>query len=196
MRFTGRRTALSGSVRHLLHSFALLACLAPLHGATLERLTLDEMIAKSTAIVRGKVTGSWAGFSGPVIYTHYTIQVSEQLKGDPSGSVEVAIPGGEVKGLRQSFSGAPVLNQGEEYVLLLWTANGAPTQVIGLTQGLFSLPRNGGADPVATRAATRELMLDRESGRPVKDQTLTMPLSELRSRISTALGAAKRSKAQ
>ena len=41
------------------------------------------MIAKSTAIVRGKVVSSWAGFSGPVIYTHYTMQVSEQLKGDP-----------------------------------------------------------------------------------------------------------------
>jgi hypothetical protein len=196
MRFIGRRTALSGSVRHLLHALALLACLAPLHGATLERLTLDEMIAKSTAIVRGKVVSSWAGFSGPVIYTHYTIQVSEQLKGDPTSSVEVAIPGGEVQGLRQSFSGAPVLNQGAEYVLLLWTANGAPTQVIGLTQGLFTLPLNGGADPTATRAATRELMLDRESGRPVKDQTLTMPLSQLRSRISAALAAAKRSQAK
>lgn len=193
MRFTGRPTALSGSVRNFLHTFALLACLAPLHGATLERLTLDEMIAKSTAIVRGKVVSSWAGFSGPVIYTHYTIQVSEQLKGDPTGSVEVAIPGGEVKGMRQSFSGAPVLTAGAEYVLLLWTAQGAPTQVIGLTQGLFSLPHDGGADPVATRAATRELMLDKDSGRPVKDQTLTMPLSELRSRISTTLAAAKRS---
>jgi hypothetical protein len=192
MRFTGRRTALSVTVRHFLHTLALLACLAPLHGATLERLTLDEMIAKSTAIVRGKVTGSWAGFSGPVIYTHYAIQVEERLKGDASGSIEVVIPGGEARGMRQSFSGAPVLNQGGEYVLLLWTGKSGVTQVIGLTQGLFTLPANGGTDPVVTRTATRELMLDRETGQPVKDQTLTMRLSELRSRISTALTAVKR----
>ena len=55
-----------------------------------------------------------------------------------------------------------------------------------LTQGLFALPAKGGSDPTATRAATRELMLDRQTGQPVKDETLTMHLSELRSRISRA----------
>ena len=41
---------------------------------------------------------------------------------------------------------------------------------------------------MATRAASRELMLDRTTGRPVKDQTLTMRLSDLRSKIAGALG--------
>jgi hypothetical protein len=178
-------------VRHFLHILALIGCLAPLHGATLERLTLDEMIGKSTAIVRGKVTASSAAFSGPVIYTHYTIQVSEQYKGNPVGSVDVVIPGGAASGMRQSFSGVPVLDQGAEYVLMLWTGKDGMTQVIGLTQGLFAVPA-GGTDPLAIRTATRELMLDRQSGQPVKDETLTMHLSELRSRISTALTGAKR----
>jgi len=38
-------------------------------GATLERLTRDDLIAKSTAIVRGKVISSYASFRGPIIYT-------------------------------------------------------------------------------------------------------------------------------
>ncbi len=179
-------------MRHLLHILALIGCLAPLHGATLERLTLDEMIAKSTAIVRGKVTASSVSFSGPVIYTHYTVQVSEQYKGTPAGSVDVVFPGGAVSGMRQSFSGVPALDQGAEYVLMLWTGKDGVTQVIGLTQGLFTLPAGGGTDPLATRTATRELMLDRQSGQPVKDETLTMHLSDLRSRISTALAGVKR----
>ena len=52
--------------------------LAPLGGATLERLTLDDLIAKSTAIVRGKVTARYASFRGPIIYTHYEVQVSQR----------------------------------------------------------------------------------------------------------------------
>ena len=43
--------------RHFMLALVLTFCMWPLQGATLERLSLDDMIAKSTAIVRGKVTG-------------------------------------------------------------------------------------------------------------------------------------------
>jgi hypothetical protein len=160
----------------------------PLQCATLERLSLEEMITKSTAIVRGKVTDSWAAFSGPAIYTHYTIQVAERFKGTGGNSVDVVVPGGVANNLRQVFPGAPALSHGEEYVFFLWTSRAGLTQVIGLTQGLFSLPAGAAPDPVATRSASQELMLDRQTGRPVKDQTLTMRLSELRARIASTLG--------
>jgi len=55
---------------------------------------------------------------------------------------------------------------------------------------------DGTADPVATRSATRELMLESGTGRPVKDQTLSMHLSELRSRISSTLATANQSVAK
>jgi hypothetical protein len=61
--------------------------------------------------------------------------------------------------------------------------------VIGLTQGVFSLAKDHPADPTATRTASRELMLERTTGQPVKDQTLVMPLSELRTRVAAILGA-------
>jgi hypothetical protein len=176
--------------RHFPIAFALIFGMMPLRCATLERLSLDDMIAKSTAIVRGKVAGATATFSGPVIYTHYTIQVSEQFKGASQASVEVVVPGGVANGLRQSFSGAPVLNPGDEYVLFLYTGKSGLTTVTGLTQGLFSLPANGSADPTATRSATRELMLDPANGRPVKDQTLIMRLSDLRQRIAAGVKGA------
>jgi hypothetical protein len=173
--------------RHLVIAMAMTVCGLPLQCATLERLSLDDMIAKATAIVRGKVTTAYAASSGPVIYTHYTIQVQERLKGSGGATVDIVVPGGVANGLRQSFAGAPTFRNGEEYVFFLWTGQSGLTQVLGLTQGLFSVTQDGSPDPVSTRQASRELMLDPKTGQPVKDQTLTMHLSELRSRISSRL---------
>jgi hypothetical protein len=175
--------------RYLMLAMAVTACVLPLESATLERLSLDDMINRSTTIVRGKVTASWAAFTGSVIYTHYRIQVSEQFKGAGQNSVEVMTPGGTVKGLHQSFSGSPVLNQGDEFVFFLWTSKGGITWITGLTQGLFSLAGEGGADRTATRSASRELMLDPATSRPVKDSALSMSLSALRSRIAATMAA-------
>jgi hypothetical protein len=176
--------------RHLPIALVLTSCILPLQSATLERLSLDDMISKSTSVVRGKVTGSFAAFapSTPVIYTHYAIQVSERFKGPAGNSIEVVVPSGAAKNVQQSFAGAPSFSPGDEYVFFLWTSKAGLTQVIGLTQGLFSVAQDGSTDPVASRSASHELMLDRSTGQPVKDQPLLMHLSELRSRISSKLG--------
>jgi hypothetical protein len=172
--------------RHFMSALVLTFCMSPLQSATLERLSLDDMIAKSTSIVRGKVASAYAAASGPVIYTNYTVEVSERLKGAAGSSVQVSVPGGVANGLRQTFSGAPTLNLGDEFVFFLFTGRDGRTAIIGLTQGLFALPSDGSSDPLSTRSASRELMLDRTSGRPVKDQTMVMRLSELRTRIGKA----------
>ena len=174
-----------------LSIFALLAasCLMPLQSATLERLSLDDMITKSTSIVRGRVSSTWTAFTGSVIYTHYKIQVSESFKGSGQSTVEIMVPGGTMNGLHQSFSGAPVLKGGDEFVFFLWTSNTGITWITGLTQGLFALPAEDATDRVATRQASRELMLDAATSQAVKDSALSMRLSELRTRISTTLAA-------
>jgi hypothetical protein len=179
-----------GSVkRYLILAMVVTSCVLPLQCATLERLSLDDMITRSTSIVRGKVTASWAAFTGSVIYTHYQIQVSEQFKGATRNSMEVMTPGGTVKGLRQNFSGSPVLNQGDEFVFFLWTGKTGITWITGLTQGLFSLAGEGSTERMATRSASRELMLDPGTSRPVKDGALSMKLSTLRMRIAATLAA-------
>ena len=184
------RALVAGVKRYVIFAMLVTSCVLPLPSATLERLSLDDMITRSTTIVRGKVAASWAAYTGSVIYTHYQIQVSEQFKGTPRDSVEVMLPGGTAKGLSQSFSGSPVLKQGDEFVFFLWTSKGGITWITGLTQGLFSLPPgDAGTDRVATRAASAELMLDQQTSRPVKDTALTMSLSELRSRIAATLAA-------
>ncbi|MGA2268530.1 MAG: hypothetical protein ABSH44_08690 [Bryobacteraceae bacterium] len=177
--------------RHVWLVLWLAFGIQPLVCATLERLTLDDMITKSSAIVRGTVMDSWAAFSGSVIYTHYKVQVSESFKGSRQSSVEIVVPGGVVNNLSQSFSGSPAFNKGDEFVFFLWTSRAGLTQVMGLTQGLFAIGPEGhpgaSADPMATRAATHELMLDPKTAQPVKDALLSMRLSDLRSRIANTL---------
>ncbi|HUB80765.1 MAG TPA: hypothetical protein VMB03_18295 [Bryobacteraceae bacterium] len=174
-------------VKPLLLSTLILAyCAVALPAATLERLSLDDLIAKSTTIVRGKILNSYTATNGPVIYTHYRIQTSETLKGTANSVVEFQLPGGIANNVRQSFAGVPQFKPGDEYVFFLWTGRSGATQVMGLTQGLFSVAPGGGVDPLTTRAASHEVMLDHSTGKQVKDRTLTMHLSELRARIQGA----------
>jgi hypothetical protein len=175
--------------------FALLV--SPIWSATLERMSLDDMIVKSTTIVRGKVTGSWAAFTGAVIYTHYTIEVSETFKGAGRGTVEIMVPGGALNGVQQNFSGSPAMKAGDEFVFFLWTSKTGITWITGLTQGLFTLPAadrstaDQSTDRMAMRAASHELMLDPTTSQAVKDTALSMRLSDLRARIATTLGGGK-----
>jgi hypothetical protein len=166
--------------------FALLLLVAPFQAATLERLSLDEMSSQATSIVRGRILGSFGQFVGPVVYTHYKVQVTERYKGTTANALTVLLPGGSANGVQHDVAGAPQLNNGEEYVLFLWTGKSGITHIIGLSQGVFSLPQ-GETDPVAVRNASTEMMIDPATGLAVKDQRLTIRLSDLKSRISSAL---------
>lgn len=173
--------------RAVLSALLVALCLGLMPAATLERLSLNGMILGSTTIVRARVTSSYTAFSGPIIYTHYQIKVSETLKGSPAGSAEFVVQGGAANGMRQSFSGTPQFSTGDEYVFFLWTGKSGLTQIMGLTQGLFSVAQNGSKDPATTRSTSHEVMLERGTGRQVKDQTLVMTISQLRTQIGAAL---------
>lgn len=183
--------ARSGSVVKLARWAVCLIGIAPAWPATLERLTLDDMIARSTSIVRGQVTGSSSAYRGTVIYTHYSVGVSERWKGPSRGTEDVLVPGGVVNGIRQTFPGAPQLAAGQEYVLFLWTSSAGLTYTLGFTQGVFSLPKDTSGQTMAVRAPTTETLLEPVTGRVLKDQPIRMPLSKLVSRISAGVGATK-----
>lgn len=161
-----------------------------LPGATLERLTLNDMVRHSTSIVRGKVGAVYAAVSGPVVYTHYQLQISEVWKGSGATVVDVVVPGGTAGPLSQSFSGAPALARGSEYVLFLWRSPSGLNQVIGLSQGIFTLRSDPNGTITALRPAASEPMLD-ASGRPVKSEALSIPLNGLKSQVRQVLSAAE-----
>jgi hypothetical protein len=192
MNSAGQPRARNGVVRHFVLALLLTSCWMPLQGATLERLSMDELVAQSTAIVWAKVGTSYGQLHGSAVYTHYGIQIRETYKGSVKGAIDIVVPGGTAGGIRQDVAGAPQLAADTEYVFFLWTGKSGVTHVMGLTQGLFALDKPGDADPGAVREASTELMLDRATGRVVRDERLTMRLSELKATVAAKLrGTAK-----
>jgi len=167
-------------VRHIL--VGLMAVAASSMATTLEQLSVADMIQKSTAIVRAKVTGSTAANRNGTIYTYYHLQVLENLKASTSSSVDVAVPGGTLGNVTQSAAGAPELRPGTEYVLFLWTSKSGLTQILGLTQGAFDSQTTADGKTVLTRPGISERMLDAQ-GRVVVDSGMSLDLNDLRGRI-------------
>jgi hypothetical protein len=165
-------------------ALCLLVWLAPVWGATLEQLSVSDLIAKSTAIVQGQVTGSSTFLKGSVIYTDYKVGVTQQWKGAARSSVDVIVPGGIANGTRQTFPGAPQLSGGQPYVLFLWTSSKGATTTLGFTQGVFNLLKDGSGGVRASQMPTSETMLAPDTGQAVNSQPISMPLSQLVSLIT------------
>ena len=160
-------------------ALCLVFCLAPVGGATLELLSLNNLIGKSTTIVQAQVTGSSASYTGTVIYTHYKVNVVAQWKGATQASIDVLAPGGTANGIRQTYPGAPQLTTGRQYLLFLWKSSKGATYTLGLTQGVFDLVQDATGSVTAVQAPTTETILEPGTGRVVKDQPISLPLSQL-----------------
>lgn len=168
----------------------LLLCPLAVRPATLQQLSLDQMIDLSTEIVSGTVGATYVAQSGKTIYTHYKIQVAERFKGASNAVSDVAIPGGSLQGLRQTYPGVPTIKRGVEYLFFLWSGSSGPTQLIGLSQGLLQIGTDSTGATIAQRAAVTEAMLN-SLGRPVADQPVTLQLSDLRAKVSGQAGGAQ-----
>ena len=166
--------------------FLLIAATLTAGAATLEYLTLEQMAQKSTAIVRGRVTGATTARQGSMVYTMMQVEVLDRWKGLVPGVVNVAIPGGEAAGIRQTFPGAPKLVEDREYVFFLWAGKSGMNQVIGLSQGLFEVQREGDSVFVF-RGASSETILD-SAGRPLRDESIRMPLADLKALVRKSVG--------
>jgi len=181
--------------KQLMRALAIFVCLAgawvPGKATTLQQLSLGEMAQKATAIVRAKVTGSVEIVRGTDVYTVYQLETLETVK-SPNGikPTDVAVPGGVAAGVRQVVEGAPVLHAGQEYILFLWTSRSGLTQLMGMSQGLFAVDRKRAGDVIATRATAVEQILD-SAGHAVRDEALSMPWAELKSKVLQALPAGR-----
>ena len=173
-------------MRRLILLAFVAAGLAPLPGATLLQLSLDDMIQKSTAIVHGTVQPTYSAIRGSMIYSHYQVQVTNSYKGTAARTWDVAVPGGAANGIQQYFAGAPALTTGQDYLLFLWTSKTGLTQVIGLSQGLFTVSANSSGQLIVSRGASGETMLN-ASGQVTTDSNLQMTLTQMSSRIQAVL---------
>ncbi len=167
-------------MRQLVHLGLLFALALTAMATTLERLTLDQMVAKSTMIVRGKVLDAASQRRGSIIYTVYRLSVTERIKGATGQSVvEVYLPGGTYGGYRQTFAGTPVLTAGAEYVVFIWASPKSTNEVIGLGQGVFDVKLGSTGELVLSRGPLEADVVD-ALGRKVDDQGYKLTLQKLR----------------
>ena len=160
-----------------------LAALLPLQATTLQILSVDTMVAKSTLIVRARPTPVSSFQRAGLIYTSYRLDVSATLKGSAVTNLQVAVPGGNYQGLHQAVAGSPGLQAGADYVFFVWTAPSGSNYIIGLSQGLFEVHTNSSGAVVLTRGPADAKTLDAAGG-TVSDNGVTLPLTDLQAKIA------------
>ena len=176
-------------MRPLTICVLLAVAVATSRATTLQQLSLDDMTLKSTAIVRGKVQQTDSILRGSIVYTGYRVQVSEQWKGSQTAQIDFVVLGGAAKGIHQSYSGAPALTSGQEYILFLWTSRSGLTQIIGLSQGAFNLNPVSSGDAMVTRFASTERVVD-QAGNDAASVNFQMRLGDMRSQVAHTLRSA------
>lgn len=162
---------------------ALFLATAPARAVTLRQLSMDELIAQSTAIVQGRVLGSYTTLLNGEVYTHVKVQVSSRWKGVSADVADIVFPGGAAGRVRQSIPGVPRLQEGQQYVLYLWTNRAGLTFVTGFQQGIFSVSQGADGQAMVQRSSVSEMMLD-GNGKPVSDSPVRMPLQDMLTRVT------------
>ena len=111
-------------------------------GGLIEELTLDELAARSDAILVGEVTdiASYQEGEGN-IYTLVTLSVEQAIKGESEGEEVIRVPGGELGGQTLWVEDAPSFEPGERAVVFLEEIEGA-FGVCGWHQGKFTIDNN------------------------------------------------------
>ena len=161
----------------------LLVCLpSSTQATTVERLSLEDLAARSQSIVQGVVRGSRAFWSpnGKLILTSTTLEVTESLKGQSARTVEVTTVGGKIGDTVLHVSGMPAFLPGESTIVFVERANGYLT-VLGMSQGKFTVA-NG-------EVANSPSELSFPDGRPVR--TTRMPVQAFKTEIRAMVDRAR-----
>ena len=176
--------------RMIRYAIALLSLvsLLPLHATTLAKASLDELIQKSTGIVRGRVAGSYTVRRGSLNYTLVRVKVLERWKGPEQATIEVTLPGGVVSGVRQTIAGVPELTEGAEYIFFLWTGRNQLTQLLGLSQGVLDITRDTQGIKLS-RSRVDAMLVDPATGAQVEDDPVSVRLSEFDQRVRRVLSS-------
>jgi len=110
--------------------------------ATVEKLTLEQLTHRASAIVRGVVIGLQSHWDEGhnMIYTSITISVTDYLKGGAGAEeITIEVPGGEVDEIGLLVSDAPRFAAGQEVILFLREEY---FQVVGWFQGKYTIVDN------------------------------------------------------
>lgn len=126
--------------------FALLLCASIVWGTTVIPMSIEELTAKSTDVVRVQVISSHSEWNAQhtTIWTTTRFRVLSALKGSAPQQIEVVRPGGNAGGYTMKVGGVRAWQVGETAYLFLQAAGNNQYVVTGLLQGDFRLHRAKG----------------------------------------------------
>jgi hypothetical protein len=125
-------------MRILLKATFIVFILVSLAHGRIARIPVEDMPAEADFIIMGTVvykSARWSDAREIMIYTDYTIQVEENIKGDKPSQIVMSFAGGTVEGKTIYVTDTPVLKVGEKYILFGYEKYSVP--VVGHEQGVF-----------------------------------------------------------
>lgn len=139
-------------------------------GTLVPRMSLEEVVDASEAIVHGNVVRTWADWDADhrYIWTHYEIQVVDKLKGKAVGTIVVSEPGGTVGETALQVAGTPQYEVGEEVVLFAEKTPLGYLRTCGWGQGKFRVQRARETGKVTVRSAAQGIQLVERPSRGAK----------------------------
>jgi hypothetical protein len=159
--------------RILLAGLAV-AALSPVYGTLVPRLSFEELVGQSEAVVHGRVVSVHVAWDADhaSIWTHYEVQVDDSLKGTPGALVAIQEPGGELDGLRMEIVGAPRYAVGEEVIVFAAQTPGG-LRTCGWGQGRFVVDGEVGQKRVRNDRGAIQLVSPQ--GRPLPSRATALP---------------------
>jgi hypothetical protein len=133
------------SMRRFTRLFALIVLLAWLGRAdavVLRKASFETLVQRADAICKVRVVDKWIAWNAErsLIYTHYTLEVLQDIKGLTPSRVELTELGGSVGEIAMEVNGVPGYRVGEVAVVLLHAEKGR-LMTLNWFQGKFPLIR-------------------------------------------------------
>lgn len=153
-------------------------------------LSIDEMIDQSDLIAIGSCVDARSVWVDRALVTLATVSVAETLKGAPSGTITVALPGGIDANRKfpvaMNYPGAPRMTPGEDVFLFLTAGESAGSYTVtGYSQGKFSIARDDAGERIVTRDLTRRTLKENNGVR--RGATDATPLPTLKAQVKAHL---------
>ena len=150
-------------------------------------LSVQDMVNQSDVIAIGNCVETKSMWVDRSLVTLATINVSENLKGNESSTITIALPGGidanrEVP-IAMTYPGAPRITPGENVFLFLTASDELPGgyTVSGFSQGKFSIVTDEDGEQVVSRDL-RQTSLKSNNGIH-RGSNHTIPLSRLKDEV-------------
>jgi hypothetical protein len=156
--------------------------------ALTDQVSERQMALQSELILSGRCVGASSAWMGRTLVTLATISVGEVIKGQPTETVTVALPGGiDTNGkvpVSMSYEGAPRILPQEEVFLFLARQPEVPLGYIvaGYSQGKFSIVEDEQGQKQVSRDLTKVRL---RSGAGIgRGNVLKTSLAEFKERIT------------